>query len=142
MLFQPFKGATQRQGSAVSDALAKAQMEKMQREIQGQNIAGAAALAQWGLGKDTSPWADSIYGEETPVAENPVSTALRAPETPATAMPTGTTAVDMALNQQAQQQDGGLAGLLPSAAMGAASLMTGNPMGALPFAMNAYNMIG
>lgn len=140
MLFQPFNNATQRKGSAVEDALAKAKMEAIQREIQGQNIAGAASLAKWGLDKETSPWADAIYGEAETAPATPVAEALRTPEVPNAATPAGPSAVDLAMSQQGQGGDP--AGLLPSGAMAAASLMTGNPMGALPFALQAYNMYG
>lgn len=139
MLFQPFKSATQRTGSAVTDALAQAKMDAIQREIQGQNIAGAASLAKWGLDKDTSPWAEALYGAPEAETTSPVAEALRTPEVPAATAPQGPSAVDLTMSQPQQQSP---VSLLPSAAMGAASLMTGNPMGALPFALQAYNMYG
>lgn len=81
-MFQPFKSATQRKGSAVNDLMMQQQVDAARREMQNQNMAGAAQLAKWGLGKDTSPWAEALYGGGETAALTPEATsaALRASE--------------------------------------------------------------
>lgn len=79
-MFQPFKSATQRKGSAVNDLMVQQQIDAARREMMHQNMAGAAQLGKWGLGKDTSPWADALYGTEAAVTPEATSAALRAGE--------------------------------------------------------------
>ena len=142
-LFQPFKSATQRSGSAVGDMLTQSQLDAAEREMMAQNIQGAAQLAQWGLGKETSPWADSIYGPATPEGQgagpqidpnildqrNAEAAALRAPAVAGATAPQ-MSAVDIAMSQP--QQNNGLGSFIaPAAGLGMA-FATGNPMFAMP----------
>lgn len=138
-MFQPFKAATQRKGSAVNDLMMQQQVDAARREMQAQNLAGATSIAKWGLGKDTSPWADSLYGAEAAPTENALSTALRM-EGPAaeSAMsglaPAATPAAEAGLLEGALATgaEGTMSGLAPSVLAPAAE--TGLVAGALPAA--------
>lgn len=138
-MFQPFKGATQRKGSAVNDAMVEAQMEAARQEMISQKMAGATNIAMWGLGKDTSPWADSLYGSEAAApTENALSTALRA-SPPAEGFmsglaPAAAPAAEAGLLEGALATgaEGAMSGLAPSVL--APAVETGLVAGALPAA--------
>ena len=136
-MFQPFKAATQRKGSAVNDLMMQQQVDAARREMQAQNLAGATSIAKWGLGKDTSPWADSLYGAEAAApTENALSTALRM-EGPATegfmsGINTGAPAAEAGLvdSALATGAEGSLSGLSASALPAAGGTAAGAGAGA------------
>lgn len=142
-MFQPFKGATQRKGSAVNDVMVEAQMEAARQEMISQKLAGAAQIGMWGLGKNTSPWADSLYGgaesamptgvNAGPVidpsvlaARNAEAMALRTPEIQDATAPS-MSAMDLAMGTPQSNPNAELAGAGARVGMGA---MMGGPMGA------------
>lgn len=139
-MFQPFKAATQRKGSAVNDAMVEAQMEAARQEMISQKMAGATNIAMWGLGKDTSPWAESLYGgEAAAITPEATSAALRM-EAPAAEgfmsglAPAAAPAAEAGLLEGALATGGesAMSGLLPSVLAPAAE--TGLVAGALPAA--------
>ena len=74
MLFQPFKSATGRKGSAAEDEINKAKFSNLAKQqansLRSGNALGAAELYNAGMG-DKSPIADSLFGVDEVGAANP-----------------------------------------------------------------------